>query len=978
MGSTSNSTKNTGSTTTTTTAAKHSNSAPTRPSVHYYSSTGDIEKLSNLLNNSATSPDTPDSEKRTPLHHAAFCGSAACVNFLLDKKANANIKDSAGNTPLQWASSRGHLECIKLLVEKGGVDINTKDDKNGTPLHKASLFASAECVLYLLNGKADPRAVTTNGETPLHHASAGGNPQCVELLIKADSKVNAVDNDCITPLHQASFSGHSGCVSLLLKKGAKVDPRDIHGISPLHNAASAGYVDCVEQLVRNGENINCVDIEGVTPLHHTCFNGNLQLTKRLIELGAKIDMVDEMGETPLHKAAFNGHKEVCEYLLFLDPTMIDCRDSRQSTSLHLAAFNGLIDMVDLLIRYKAQINIKDEEGATPLHKASFNGHSSCAKLLVDKGAPIGIVDSQGATPLHKAAFNGRSKCLATLIRSGAELEVKDSQGGTPLHNAAYNGHSDCCRILLKKGANVNAVDTHSSTPLHLASAAGARDTVDVLIQFKARIDAKNFAGKTPLVYAIKKNHSDVARVLIRAGADLDQVSLRSSVDFTKTFGTENHDEIYQIVNKRESSNHEVDELQLALEQQAKEDMEQLAAEKQKLILVKAAIAQFNSHPKKGIEFIVTNGLISEKNPKEVAHFLLTHSELSKQAIGEYIGEGDDFNLQVLHAFVDELDFSGLDFDVALRKYLLTFRLPGEAQKIDRMMEKFASQFYQHNPENKVFVNQDAVYVLAFSVIMLNTDAHNPNIKKKMTKAEFLRNNSGINSGDDLPPDFMENLYDKIVTNEIKMERDGNQANQHVEKKGWLTKQGGRIKTWKKRWFILTANCLLYYKTPQDHEPCGIIPLENVVVTIDPQKKFCFMLHSSQEQMKACKLNSDGTLVQANHAAYFIAAANMAEMDSWVQSIKSNIHSNPNFEQLLKRKAETIRGRGKVSTKPIQNRKQTISGPPPSTTTSTTPATSNNSVGSPPNSGSVLNSSGSKPVTFSSTSSPIQQQTSALS
>ncbi|EGC32816.1 hypothetical protein DICPUDRAFT_8073, partial [Dictyostelium purpureum] len=322
-------------------------------------------------------------------------------------------------------------------------------------------------------------------------------------------------------------------------------------------------------------------------------------------------------------------------------------------------------------------------------------------------------------------------------------------------------------------------------------------------------------------------------------------------------------------------------------------------EKQRRLLVKTAIANFNTHPKKGVEFIVSNGL-SEKTPKDIAHFLLTHPELSKQAIGEYLGDGDDFNLQVLHSFVDQLDFAGLDFDIALRKFLMHFRLPGEAQKIDRMMEKFAQQFFNHNPDNKVFVNSEAVYVLAFSVIMLNTDAHNPNIKKKMTKQEFLRNNSGINNGDDLPADFMESVYDKIVTNEIKMERDGS-SNQHVEKKGWLTKQGGRIKTWKKRWFILTANCLLYYKTPQDQEPCGIIPLENVVVTVVLQKKFCFMLHSSQEQMKACKLNSDGTLVQANHAAYFISAANMAEMESWVQSIKSNIHSNPNFEQLHKKK-----------------------------------------------------------------------------
>ncbi|KYR02337.1 ankyrin repeat-containing protein [Tieghemostelium lacteum] len=943
---------------------KTSQSAPTRPSVHYYSSTGDYEKLSNLINNSATPVDTPDPENRTPLHHAAFCGSVSCVAFLLEKKASVAAKDFAGNTPLQWAASKGHIECVRLLVEKdvnGTATVNMKDEKNGTPLHKSSLFASADCVHYLLNKGADAKAVTVNGETPLHYAAAGGNPQCIELLVKADSNVNAVDVDGITPLHQAAFSGNSSCLSLLLRKGAKVDPRDVHGISPLHNAASAGHIDCVDLLVKNGENINCVDIEGVTPLHHACFNGNLPLLKRLIELGAKINMVDEMGETPLHKAAFNGHKDIVDYLLTLDPTMVDCKDIRQSTPLHLAAFNGLYDIVELLVKYRANINIKDEEGATPLHKTAYNGHSSCAKVLIENGAQIQLLDNQGASPLHKAAFNGRSKCLASLIRSGADLEVKDNQGGTALHNAAYNGHSDCCRILLKKGAIVDAVDTHQSTPLHLASAAGARDTVDVLLSFKAKIDPKNCAGKTPLVYATKKAHTDVARVLIKAGADVQLVQSRASIDFTKLFGTNNIDEIYQVVNKRESDSLDMDEVQAALLlEQQKEDAGR-EQERQRLLL-KSGISQFNNKPNKGIEFCIQNQLC-QRTPKDIAHFLLTHPELSKQAIGEYIGDGDDFNIQVLHSFVEELDFTGLEIDQALRKFLLNFRLPGEAQKIDRMMEKFAQQFYLHNPDNKTFASNEIVYVLAFSIIMLNTDAHNPNIKKKMTKAEFIKNNGGINNGDDLPIEFMESLYDRIVTNEIQMERDG-QSKQHVEKKGWLTKQGGRIKTWKKRWFILTANCLLYYKTPQDEEPCGIIPLENVVVTL-VQRKFCFMLHSSQEQMKACKLNSDGTLVQANHASYFISAANLAEMEAWVQAIKSNIHSNPDFEQFHKRKAETIRGRKVVK---APNRKQTISQQQsPVTQLNNTP--SNSSLSSTPTNPNVLNnisSNISKPISFSTT------------
>lgn len=67
----------------------------------------------------------------------------------------------------------------------------------------------------------------------------------------------------------------------------------------------------------------------------------------------------------------------------------------------------------------------------------------------------------------------------------------------------------------------------------------------------------------------------------------------------------------------------------------------------------------------------------------------------------------------------------------VRTFLNGFRLPGEAQKIDRLMEKFAERYVSCNPE--AFKSADVAYVLAYSVIMLNTDAHNPQVKVKMSQ-----------------------------------------------------------------------------------------------------------------------------------------------------------------------------------------------------------------------------------------------------
>lgn len=122
----------------------------------------------------------------------------------------------------------------------------------------------------------------------------------------------------------------------------------------------------------------------------------------------------------------------------------------------------------------------------------------------------------------------------------------------------------------------------------------------------------------------------------------------------------------------------------------------------------------------------------------------------------------------MHAFVDMLDFRNMKFTEALRTFLQSFRLPGEAQKIDRFVLKFAERYIAGNPKTE-FANADTAYILSFSVIMLNTDAHSPNIKRgRMSKLEFVKNNRGINDSKDLPEEFLGEIYDEIQSNEIKM------------------------------------------------------------------------------------------------------------------------------------------------------------------------------------------------------------------
>uniref|UniRef100_A0A7S1YBP5 SEC7 domain-containing protein n=1 Tax=Grammatophora oceanica TaxID=210454 RepID=A0A7S1YBP5_9STRA len=189
-----------------------------------------------------------------------------------------------------------------------------------------------------------------------------------------------------------------------------------------------------------------------------------------------------------------------------------------------------------------------------------------------------------------------------------------------------------------------------------------------------------------------------------------------------------------------------------------------------------AALRFNRKPAAGIKYAAECGHIDASDPEDVARYLLKNKDVfEKTQIGEYLGREPEyqggFSLKVLHAYVNEMEFEGLVFDDAIRLYLSNFRLPGEAQKIDRIMEKFAERFTTQNPS--VFATADVAFILAFSIIMLNTDLHNPSIKeeRRMTKEGFIRNNRGISDGQDLPEELLTSIFDRIQSNQISLKED---------------------------------------------------------------------------------------------------------------------------------------------------------------------------------------------------------------
>lgn len=205
-----------------------------------------------------------------------------------------------------------------------------------------------------------------------------------------------------------------------------------------------------------------------------------------------------------------------------------------------------------------------------------------------------------------------------------------------------------------------------------------------------------------------------------------------------------------------------------------DDPSQIEKVKQRKIAMMNAIQQFNFKPKRGIKLLLSEGFIRSDSAEDIATFLLRSDRLDKAMLGEYLGEGDAENIAIMHAFVDQMDFNKRRFVDALRGFLQHFRLPGEAQKIDRFMLKFAERYTTQNPN--AFANADTAYVLSYSVIMLNTDQHSSKMKgQRMTKEDFIKNNRGINDNQDLPSEYLVSIYEEIANNEIVLDTEREHA-----------------------------------------------------------------------------------------------------------------------------------------------------------------------------------------------------------
>lgn len=257
--------------------------------------------------------------------HAADPAALIRANDLTGLKAAAKdpafltSKDNRGNSPLLLAAASGSAAAVEILLSRGA-DANQANSLGITPLI-ASATEPAKVKLLLAKG-ADVKAKSQVGQHAL--VVAAGSPmasESVRMLIAAGAPVNEPGARGTTPLLSAvGNSCAARNAELLLAAGANAAALDGAGISAAH-----GTVNCpvalVREFINKGANVNAQNtfggavrhgptlLVGITPLMFASAHRDPAMVRMLLESGAKVDLLDARKMSALHYAVSNEEQD---------------------------------------------------------------------------------------------------------------------------------------------------------------------------------------------------------------------------------------------------------------------------------------------------------------------------------------------------------------------------------------------------------------------------------------------------------------------------------------------------------------------------------------------------------------------------------------------------------------------------------------------------------------------------------------------
>ncbi|XP_052902764.1 E3 ubiquitin-protein ligase mind-bomb isoform X2 [Anopheles moucheti] len=230
------------------------------------------------------------------------------------------------------------------------------------------------------------------------------------------------------------------------------------------------------------------------------------------------------GHTALQAASQNGHLEVIEILL-RHSADVEIEDKDGDRAVHHAAFGDEPGVMGMLAKAGADLNARNKRRQTALHIAVNKGHFNVVKTLLELNCHPSLQDSEGDTPLHDAISKEHDNMLALLLDNGADITLTNNNGFNALHHAALKGNPSAMKVLLTKTNRLWIVEEKKDdgyTALHLAALNNHVEIAELLVRMgKANMDCQNVNLQTALHLAVERQHVQIVKLLVREGANLN-------------------------------------------------------------------------------------------------------------------------------------------------------------------------------------------------------------------------------------------------------------------------------------------------------------------------------------------------------------------------------------------------------------------------------------------------------------------------